>query len=430
MERNLDMKQLDGESKAAKSTHAAAGPLAGVTVIDLSRVMSGPYCTMMLADMGARVLKIEHPHKGDDTRHWGPPFVQGESAYFLSVNRNKESIALDFKTAKGRQILDGLISRGDVLIENFRPRVLTKAGLDYQTLAAKHPRLVYASISGFGQNGRRVLEPGYDAVVQAEGGIMSVTGEGDRTPIRPGLPFADITSGMFTAYGIVLALFNRERTGCGQMVDVGLLDSVVALLTYQAQSFFSTGQTPLRYGNRHAIVAPYDTMPASDGDFVLAVGNDEQWRRCCHVLELDELAHDERFATNKSRWARNDELRAILAERFRTQTRQYWLERLVAAGVPSGAVRTIPEVFEDQQLNDREMVQNVQHTLAGMLKLVGVPVKLSDTPGTVRTAPPLLGEHTRSVLKGDLGLSDEDITLLHREGVINARDEATTPAVL
>ena len=236
---------------------------------------------MMLADMGARVVKVEHPVRGDDTRHWGPPFQNGESAYFLSINRGKESVALDFSVSQGRALLDRLVAHADVLIENFRPGTLTKYGLDYASLSARFPALIYCSISGFGQTGPRSREAGYDAIAQAEGGLMSVTGAPDGPPIRPGVPIADIATGMFAAYGIAAALFDRQRTGHGRQVDTALLDSIAALLTYQASTFFATGQSPGRFGNRHALIAPYDVFSAADGEFMLAVGNDDQWQRCC-----------------------------------------------------------------------------------------------------------------------------------------------------
>src|SRR5689334_3893227 len=246
-------------------------PLEGITVLDLTRVLSGPYCTMLLADMGARVIKIEQPGKGDDTRAWGPPFLEGESAYFLSINRNKESVTLDFKHPDGRAALDRLAAKADVLVENFRPGTLKKLGLDYGSLAAGHPRLVYCSISGFGQTGPRSKEPGYDAVMQGEGGLMSITGSADGPPYRLGVAIADIVSGMFAAYGVAMALLARERTGKGQQVDVAMLDAVAALLTYQAGNFFASGKVPARLGNRHPSIAPYETFAASDGEFVLAV---------------------------------------------------------------------------------------------------------------------------------------------------------------
>jgi glutaryl-CoA transferase len=390
-------------------------PLDGITVLDLTRVLSGPYCTMLLADMGARVIKIEQPGKGDDTRAWGPPFLEGESAYFLSINRNKESVTLDFKQPEGRTALDALIARSDVLVENFRPGTLTKLGLDYATLAARHPRLVYCSVSGFGQTGPRSKEPGYDAVMQAEGGLMSITGSPDGPPYRLGVAIADIVSGMFAAYGVAMALFARERTGRGQHVDVAMLDSVAALLTYQAGNYFASGRVPVRLGNRHPSIVPYETFDASDGEFVLAVGNDEQWRRFCATAGLPE---DERFATNRQRVTRYEEFRPLVAEKLRTQPRQFWIDRLTAAGVPCGSVRNLQELFDDPQLGAREMIARLEHATIGSMKTLGVPVKLSDTPGSVRTAPPMLGEHTDAVLARDLGYSADAIAGLRRQNVI------------
>jgi crotonobetainyl-CoA:carnitine CoA-transferase CaiB-like acyl-CoA transferase len=391
-------------------------PLDGVTVLDLTRVLSGPYCTMMLADMGARVIKIEQPGKGDDTRGWGPPFIEGESAYFLSINRNKASVTLDFKTPGGRAILDRLIAKSDVLVENFRPGTLGKIGLDHASLVQRYPRLVYCSISGFGQTGPRRHEAGYDAVIQAEGGLMSITGAPDGPPYRLGVAIGDIVTGAFAAQGVLLALFARERTGQGQLVDIAMLDSVAALLTYQAGTYFATGSAPGRLGNRHPTIVPYETFAASDGEFVIAVGNDDQWRRFCTVAGLDR--DDERFATNRLRVTRYAELRPILAERLRTETRQSWIARLTAAGVPCGSVRDLEEVFSDPQLSAREMVARVEHPTVGALRLLGIPIKLSDTPGAVRTAPPTLGQHTVSVLEEDLGLSPAEIDLLRKQRAI------------
>jgi crotonobetainyl-CoA:carnitine CoA-transferase CaiB-like acyl-CoA transferase len=397
---------------------AVPGPLSGILVLDLSRVLSGPYCSMMLADMGARVIKIEHPVRGDDTRHWGPPFQHGESAYFLSVNRNKESVAIDFSVPQGRALLDGLLPQADVVIENFRPGTLRKFGLDYASLSAKHPSLIYCSISGFGQTGRRSREPGYDAIAQAEGGIMSVTGLPDGPPLRPGLPIADIASGMFAASGILAALFNRQQTGRGQAVDVALLDSVAALLTYQGASYFTTGVAPTRHGNRHALIAPYDLFTAADGDFILAVGNDAQFQRCCDAMELAEVAQDARFATNRDRVERYDELRAILDAKFRTADRGAWLARLAAAGVPAGPVRDVKEAMADPQLRDRGMVTTVDHPTAGPLPLVGSPINFSDGSPDVTTPPPVLGQHTSAVLKELLGLNEDAVRRLEAERVI------------
>jgi formyl-CoA transferase/CoA:oxalate CoA-transferase len=383
------------------------GPLNGIVVLDLSRVLSGPYCSMMLADMGARVIKVEHPVRGDDTRHWGPPFQHGESVYFLSVNRNKESVAIDFATPEGRTLLDGLLARADVFIENFRPGTLDKFGLDYGALSAKYPRLVYCSISGYGQTGRRRLEPGYDAIAQAEGAIMSVTGLPDGPPLRPGLPIADLSTGMFAASGILAALYGRERTGHGQYVDVSLLDSVAALLTYQAGAYFATGASPGRLGNRHAMIAPYDSFTATDGDFILAVGNDAQFQRCCEAIGLPELAQDRRFTTNGDRVRRYNELRPILDAKFRTADRETWLAALGTAGVPAGPVRDVGELMADPQMQDRHMVRTVGHATGGDVTVINTPIKLSDVPDAVRTAPPVLGQHTAAVLKELLHPDDE-----------------------
>jgi crotonobetainyl-CoA:carnitine CoA-transferase CaiB-like acyl-CoA transferase len=394
------------------------GPLDGITVLDLTRVLSGPYCTMLLADMGARVIKIERPGKGDDTRAWGPPFVQGESAYFLSINRNKESVTLDFKRREGRAVLDALIDRADVLVENFRPGTLDRCGLGWEALSARRPSLIYCSISGFGQCGPKRDRPGYDAVVQAEGGLMSVTGAADGPPFRLGVAIADLVAGLLGAQGIALALFARQRTGRGQLVDIGMLDGVAALLSYQAAIYFATGTAPGRLGNRHPTIVPYETFAASDGDFVLAVGNDEQFRRFCDVAGVSELASDARFTTNPGRVSHYDSLRPLLATVLRTRARAVWIDELTAVGVPCGSVRNVHEVLTDPHLEARRMIEVVEHASAGIIRVLGVPIKLSDTPGRVRTAPPLLGQHTDGVLRNDVGLSDADVARLRESRVI------------
>jgi crotonobetainyl-CoA:carnitine CoA-transferase CaiB-like acyl-CoA transferase len=390
------------------------GPLEGITVLDLTRVLSGPYCTMLLGDMGARVIKIEQPHGGDDTRHWGPPFIGGESAYFLSVNRNKESVTLDFKSPKGREVLERLIAASDVVVENFRPGTLARLGFDYASLAPKHPRLVYCSVSGFGHSGPRQAEAGYDAVLQAEGGLMSLTGSPDAPAIRVGVAVADIASGMFACQGISAALFARERTGRGQQVDVAMLDTVAALLTYQAGIYFATGQPPQRMGNRHPTIVPYETFIASDGEFMLAVGTDEQWRKLCEVAALDL---GEPFATNRGRVTGYEELRPRVAGALRTRPRSYWIERLRGVGVPCGSVRNLEEVFSDPQVAARSMVVTMTHPAAGDIRVLGSPMKLSDTPVTQRTPPPTLGQHTGSVLQS-LGFTREAVDDLRAGGVI------------
>jgi crotonobetainyl-CoA:carnitine CoA-transferase CaiB-like acyl-CoA transferase len=391
------------------------GPLTGTTVLDLTRVLSGPYCTMMLADLGARVIKIEQPRGGDDTRHWGPPFLGTESAYFLSINRNKESVTLDFKHARGRALLDQLIAMSDVVVENFRPGTLARLGLDYATLAPKYPRLVYCSVSGYGHTGPRSQEPGYDAVLQGEGGLMSLTGAPDVPPVRVGVAVADIVTGIFACQGITAALYARERTGRGQQVDIAMLDTVAAMLTYQAGIYFATGQPPQRMGNRHPTIVPYETFTASDGEFVIAVGTDEQFRKFCEVAALTP---GDRFATNRGRVTGYAELRPILAERLKTETRSYWIERLGQAGVPCGSVRDLHEVFTDPQIAARTMVVPMSHPTAGDIRVLGSPLKLSDTPATQRTPPPTLGQHTDSILLRDLGLTRDAIDELRAGGVI------------
>lgn len=390
-------------------------PLEGITILDLTRVLSGPYCTMLLADMGARVIKVEQPGKGDDTRAWGPPFLEGESAYFLSINRNKESLTLDFKHPEGQALLRRLIAQADVLVENFRPGTLTKLGFDYGTLAAQHPRLVYCSVSGFGQTGPRRHQPGYDAVIQAEAGLMSITGPPDGPPFRLGVAIADIVSGMFAAFGVSMALFARARTGRGQEVDIAMLDSVAALLTYQAGNYFASDTVPGRLGNRHPSIVPYETFAASDGDFVLAVGTDEQWRK---FREVASLPDDPRFATNRQRVMAYDLLRPFVAHALARQPRQFWIDRLTGAGVPCGSVRNLRELFADPQISARDMIARVEHSTIGTLRALGLPVKLSDTPGAVRTPPPRLGQHTDAVLGQDLGMSADTIAGLRRQNVI------------
>jgi formyl-CoA transferase/CoA:oxalate CoA-transferase len=373
---------------------------------------------MQLADMGARVIKVEQPGKGDDTRAWGPPFVGGESAYFLSINRNKESLTLDLKHPRAQEILGKLLAQADVLVENFRPGTMERLGLGYEQLGAKHPRLVYCSISGFGQTGPRREEAGYDAVMQGEGGLMSITGGAGGPPYRLGVAISDIVAGMFAVQGIALALFARERTGRGQLVDVGMLETTAALLTYQAGIYFATGSTPGRMGNRHPTIVPYETFEAADGEFVIAVGNDDQWRRFCGVMGAEDWKADARFATNRGRIEHYDTLRPQLAERLRARPRAEWVAALKAAGVPCGSVRSVGEVLTDPHLEAREMIRQLEHAAAGAIRVLGVPVKLSETGGAVRTPPPTLGQHTDAILRAELGLADDEIAHLHGAGVV------------
>lgn len=393
------------------------GPLAGFTVLDLTRVLSGPYCTMVLGDLGARIIKVEQPGKGDDTRAWGPPFIGAESAYFLSINRNKESITLDYKPAAGRAVLEKLVARADVMVENFRPGTLERAGFGWPAMHERFPRLVYASIAGYGQTGPRKDEAGYDAVMQAEGGLMSVTGDADRPGYRLGVAITDMVAGLYCAQGITAALLARERSGLGQRVDIGMLDTTAALLTYQAANWFATGKTPQRQGNRHATIAPYETFTTADGEIVIAVGNDEIWKRFCPAAGLPELAADPRFATNKDRMANYDAMRPPIDRAFRTATSAQWIARLNAAGVPNGAVRDIGQMLNDPHLAAREMVQTLMHPTIGATRVIGAPIKLSDTPASLRTAPPVLGQHTDAVL-AELGYSAADVSQLRETRVV------------
>ena len=395
-----------------------SGPLSGTNVLDLTRVLSGPYCTMMLADMGARVIKVEQPGRGDDTRGWGPPFEKGESSYFMSVNRNKESLTLNLKHPEGRTLLNNLLDETDVLVENFRPGTLARMQLGYPDLAARWPRLIYCSVSGFGHTGPRRTQPGYDAVLQAEGGLMSITGDRDGPAYRLGVAIADITSGMFAAYGVAMALLARHRTGRGQFVDVGMLDSVAALLTYQAGIYFATNQAPIRLGNRHPTIVPYETLETGDGELVVAVGNDQLWHSFCQLLGADDLATDVRFATNKDRVERREALRPILVEYLKSRPATDWIELLTAGGIPCGAVRDLEAVFSDPQIIERAMVVALDHPIAGAIRTLGVPVKLDDTPGNVRTPPPTLGQHTETILGDDLGLTATAIVQLREKGVV------------
>ena len=394
-------------------------PLAGVTILDLSRVLAGPYCTMLAADMGARVIKIEHPERGDDTRAWGPPFQDGESAYFLSVNRNKESVALDFKTTEGRRILDQLIARADVLVENFRPGTLAAHGLGFAELHARDPRLIYVSISGFGQTGPRREEAGYDAIAQAEGGLMSITGMPDGPAVRLGVAIADQTAGMFAFQGLLLALIAPATPPGAASSSTSVSSTPCSRCSrYQASQYFATGEAPTRHGNRHPAIAPYDTFETADGVLVLAVGNDDQWQRFCHAAGLSTLAGDARFLTNKQRVREHATLRPMIASALARRPLADVLTALRSVGVPCGAVRSVAEALSDPQAIARAMVETLDHPTIGEIKNLGLPVKLSATPGRVRTAPPRLGEHTRSVLHDDLGLPDEDISALDARGIV------------
>jgi CoA:oxalate CoA-transferase len=391
--------------------------LEGVRVLDLTRVLAGPYATMVLADLGADVIKIELPGVGDDARHYGP-YVDGESAYFMSLNRNKRSITLNLKSPFGQQIFRDLVLRVDVLVENFRPGTLERLGLGYETLRDLNPRLIYAASSGFGRTGPYSPRPAYDAVIQAMGGLMSITGQRDGEPTRVGTSVADITAGLFTVIGILSALRAREQTGQGQVVDVAMLDCLVAILENAIARYSVTGEVPGPQGNRHPSIVPFEPFETQDGQVMVAAGNDTLWGRLCKVLEQAELAQDPRFKSNPLRCANYEALRPILAESFRERTTAAWQGRLEAAGVPVSPINTIPQVMAHPQVLARDMLVTLNHPVAGEMTVPGIPVKLSETPGALRAASPTLGQHTEELLSDLLGYTAEQIGDLRREGAI------------
>ena len=383
-------------------------PLDDLFVLDLSRILSGPFCTMMLGDMGARVVKVEPPPRGDDTRLWGPPFVNGISTYFLSINRNKRSIGLNLKSPEGQDVLWKLVERADVLVENFRPGVLEKLGFGYDAVSRRNPRIIYASISGYGQTGPYRNRPGYDVVAQGESGIVDLTGEPDRQPVKVGASIADIVAGLYAYQGILLAMLARHRTGKGQRIDVSLLDGMISTLTYQAMSYFATGRSPTRMGTRHPSIVPYETFETKDGFVNIGAANDEQWQSLCRALGFPDLAFDARFNTMAGRLTNYAELRAVLGAALKALTRAEAFELLAKYELPVGPINTVAEVLEDPHVHAREMVQELTHPEYGPLRYLGIPVKLSDTPGELQFPPPRFGEHNRDVLR-ELGFSEPAI---------------------
>jgi crotonobetainyl-CoA:carnitine CoA-transferase CaiB-like acyl-CoA transferase len=397
-------------------------PLDDVLVLDLSRVLSGPFASMLLGDFGARIVKLENPDGGDDTRRFGPPFLNGESTYFLSINRNKESIAVDLKNPKGRALVLELASRADVLLENFRPGALDKQGLGPAELLARNPRLVYCSISGFGHAGDPAWSrrPGYDLAIQGMGGLASLTGDPEGPPTKAGVSIADLTAGLYATIGVLVALHARRRTGRGQHVDVSMLDGQISLLTYHAGIHFATGAVPTRDGNRHPSIVPYETFRAADGFVNLAVGNDALWRAFCAAAgaPLAALADDPRFRTNQLRVENRAALAAILEPLVAERTVEEWVALCERAGVPAGPILDVAQALAHPQVVARGMVVALEHPRAGRTRVTGVPVRLSETPGAVRTPAPTIGQHTASVLREVLGMSDETIAGLARDGAI------------
>jgi len=391
-------------------------PLDDLLVVDLTRALAGPFCTLMLSDLGARVIKVETPDGGDDTRGWGPPFIGQESAYFLSVNRNKESLALNLKAPRGQEVMARLLQRADVLVENFRPGTMDRLGLGYPAVHARFPRLVYASISGFGQDGPYRERAAYDLILQGMGGVMGLTGEEGGPPVKVGVAIADICAGMYAAYGILAALRARERTGRGQRVDAALLDGQVSWLTYAAGYYFATGESPGRLGSGHPTIVPYQAFRTADGYVNVAVGSEAIWRRFCEVVD-PSLADDPRYAANRDRVAHRQELLARLEPILARRTTAEWTAAFDGAGVPCGPILTVGQVFADPQVRHRQMVQEVEHRTVGRLRQTGLPVKLSETPGRIRAAPPVLGQHTEAILR-ELGFAPGEIGALRADGVV------------
>jgi glutaryl-CoA transferase len=396
--------------------------LEGVRVVDMTEAMAGPWCGMLLGDFGADVIKVERPGAGDQARGWGPPFIDSESAYFLSNNRNKRSIAIDFNQPKGLELLHRLIATADIFLTNLPRRdSLVRRGLDSESLSARHPRLIYGSISGYGWSGPRAELPGYDLIAQAEAGTMSLTGEPDGEPMRYPIAIADVTTGFNAAVGVLAALLARERTGKGQFLEVSLFDSQMAWLANVGSGYLNTGRQPRRWGNEHPNIVPYQMFRASDGrHFVVTVGTEALWERFCRVLGIeDTLARDPRFATNADRVAHRDKLIPQLENIFATRPAAHWLERLRGADVPAGLVQSVEEAFADPQTQARRLVVDLEHSRIGRARSIANPARLAATPPTYRLAPPALGEHTRVIL-GELGLSAEEIEAAIADGSVAA----------
>ena len=405
----------------------ADGPLQGLRVFDITRILAGPSCTQFLGDLGADVIKVERPGHGDDTRSWGPPFLKDEdgndtteSAYFLSANRNKRSLTIDFTKPEGQELARRLIAKCDILIENFKVGSLAKYGLDYATLANEFPSLIYCSITGFGQTGPYAKRPGYDFLAQGMGGVMSITGETHGTPQKVGIAIADMMCGMHGAIAILAAMHHREITGEGQMIDLSLLDSQAASLSYMGQFYLITGENPPRIGNSHPCIVPYTVVPTSDGHVILAAGNNEQFARFCDFAGVPELARNEKFSTNQGRIVNRDELSALIEEITAKQPSEHWLEGLEKINVPCGPLNDVDEVFKDPQIKARGIEIAMNHPAAGAepVHFMACPMAMSATPPTYRNPPPMLGQHTDEVLAEFLELGADEIAGLRDKGLI------------
>jgi crotonobetainyl-CoA:carnitine CoA-transferase CaiB-like acyl-CoA transferase len=402
------------------TSHNPSLPLHGLKVFDLTRVLAGPTCVQMLADFGADVIKIEKPGAGDDTRGFAPPAMPGteQSAYFSGVNRNKKSVTLDIATPEGQEIAKSLIAQCDILVENFKVGALAKYGLGYDELHAKHPGLIYCSITGFGQTGPYAKRPGYDSLIQAMGGIMSLTGEISGEPQKVGVPVADIFAGLYGCIGILTALHHREKTGLGQQVDIGMLDTHVAWLGNQGMNYLATGQNPPRLGNQHPNIVPYQVFATQDGHIVLSIGNDATFAKFCNNFELEHLLSDARFATNAARVGNRQLVTDTLAVTMREKTTAAWIDALEALQIGCGPINSLAQVFADPQVIARDAVIEMTHATGAALKLIANPVRLSETPAQYRIAPPPLGQHTDEVLAERLGLDDAAIADLRSKNIV------------
>ncbi len=392
--------------------------LSGVRIVDLTRMLAGPYASMLLADLGGEVIKIENPQGGDPTRRLGPPFVDGESGYFISVNRNKRSLALDLHKAQGRQVLYDLVKLSDVVLNNFRPGIMDKLGCDYETLRAINPRIIYCSLTGFGETGPYKDRPAFDLAIQAISGAMSITGEPDRPPVRMGIPLGDLGGSLFCAFTVSAALYGRQRTGSGCFLDVALMDCMLSLLTYVGQYYLIDGKVPGRIGSAHQSVVPYQAFATQDRYIVVAVFLEKFWGALCRVLEIEDLIDDPRFSDNHRRRQHREELVPILEDVFRTRPGDEWLRLLSEAGVPCSPINNLDDVFSDPQVATRRMVVDVDHPKAGRLRSIGNPVKTSAARDDLFEAAPTLGQHTDEVLRDILEYSPQRIAALRSEGVI------------
>ena len=394
-----------------------ASPLSGIKVLDLTRVLAGPYATMLLGDLGAEVIKIEQPGTGDESRNFGP-FKNGFSLYFMSVNRGKRSVTLNLKTERGRAIFKQLLDQTDILVENFRPGTMEKLGLDYGTLKSEYPSLIYAACSGFGQTGPYAQQGAYDMIIQGMGGIISITGEPDGPPVRVGTSISDITAALFTTIGILSALHHRNQTGNGQFVDVAMLDSLVAVLENAVVRYFATGEAPKPLGARHPAITPFEAFASADGHVIIALGNDTLWAKFCEHVSRQELISDKRFQTNADRTENHDQLFPILSEIMSQRTTDDWIDALGNIGVPCGPINAMDKVVAHPQVQAREMITRVAHQITGEVEVPGVPIKLSETPGSVNAPAPSLGEHTTEVLTGLLKMDPDEVEQLKQDRII------------